>query len=141
MLLLPRGELRDAANVGAKLRKAIAVHPFFDPSEPPPNKVTVSIGAATVIASDDGQGESLLARATQALLAAQQAGKNRVHGGEQPILAPADGITRVACAAAPSPRRAVAPSRSRSRVEALRSRVRSLSPRAHAMAGARARGA
>ncbi|MET0344249.1 MAG: diguanylate cyclase [Polyangiales bacterium] len=85
MLLLPRGELRDAANVGEKLRKAIAVHPFFDPSESPPNKLTVSVGVATLIAGDDGQGESMLARASLALLSAKQAGKNRVHGGEQPI--------------------------------------------------------
>jgi len=85
MVLLPRSELRDALNIGEKLRKLVAAKSFVDGPESPSNKLTVSIGVAQLGTSDDDHGENLLGRVGQALSAARQGGRNRVCSSEQPI--------------------------------------------------------
>ncbi len=86
MVLLPRSDLREGAYVGEKLRKAVLGHPFLDASEQTSAKLTVSIGVAQLIVGDDEHGESLLARAEQALATARQSGRNRVCNGETSML-------------------------------------------------------
>lgn len=84
MVLLPRSELRDALNVGEKLRKLIAAQTFVEEVDPQTGKLTVSIGVAQLGTNDDDRGENMFARAIQALQTARQTGRNRVCSSEQP---------------------------------------------------------
>jgi len=81
MVLLPRSDLREATQVADKLRKAVSTQPAFDDSEQPA-KLTVSVGIAQLYGDDDERGETLVARAEQALRSGKLTGRNRIVGGE-----------------------------------------------------------
>jgi diguanylate cyclase (GGDEF)-like protein len=82
VLLLPSCDARDACTVAEKLRKGVAAHAFFEPSESSAARLTASVGVAQLTAADDLHGTSLLARGEQALSGARQAGRNRVQSAE-----------------------------------------------------------
>lgn len=80
--LLPQTPLRPAADIGERIRAAIATQPF----EPLPGMalpVTISIGISLLCSQTGEQGvaaqaEALIARADQALYMAKEGGRNRV---------------------------------------------------------------
>ncbi|HEX6244442.1 MAG TPA: diguanylate cyclase, partial [Polyangiales bacterium] len=76
MILLPRTPLASARAVAEKLRAAVLQHPFAGGADQPGGALTVSIGVAELRGSDDEHGESLIARADQAMYAAKHAGRN-----------------------------------------------------------------
>jgi diguanylate cyclase (GGDEF)-like protein len=82
VLLLPRSDAREGVAVAEKLRKAVQAHPFFDSSEQASARLTLSAGVSQLGTADDEHGDSLLARAEQALAGARQAGRNRVASAE-----------------------------------------------------------
>jgi diguanylate cyclase (GGDEF)-like protein len=84
MVLLPRTDAADARLVAEKLRSAIVMHPFAGGADQPGGALTVSIGVTDLSATDDERGESMIARADQALYAAKHAGRNRVCVAEAP---------------------------------------------------------
>jgi diguanylate cyclase (GGDEF)-like protein len=84
-LLLPRSDAREASLVAEKLRKALHGHAFFDASEPG-SRLSASVGVAQLNSVDDEHGQSLRARAEQALASARQAGRNRVISAEQVVV-------------------------------------------------------
>jgi diguanylate cyclase (GGDEF)-like protein len=83
-VLLPRTGVRDAAMVAEKLRSAVEARLFAGGGNQPEGRLTVSIGVVELASSDDSHGESLMARADQALYAAKHAGRNRVCVGGLP---------------------------------------------------------
>jgi len=78
MVLLPRTDTKDAGLVAEKLRSALQRHGFVGGADQPSGALTVSIGVTELDATDDEHGDSLVARADQALYAAKHAGRNRV---------------------------------------------------------------
>ncbi|HEX5656822.1 MAG TPA: GGDEF domain-containing protein, partial [Polyangiales bacterium] len=75
------------------LRKGLSQHVFFDASEGA-TKLTASVGVAQLTSTDDLQGDSLRARAEQALGAARQAGRNRVQSAEPLVPSEAPRVER-----------------------------------------------
>jgi diguanylate cyclase (GGDEF)-like protein len=78
MVLLPRTPAASARAVAEKLRAAVLQHPFSGGADQPGGALSVSIGVAELQGSDDDHGESLIARADQAMYAAKHAGRNCV---------------------------------------------------------------
>ena len=74
LALLPSTGSAGAHEVAQRLGAAVASAPALVGGEAIP--ISVSVGAATL---RDGQGESLVADADEAMYAAKQAGRNRVH--------------------------------------------------------------
>lgn len=72
-LLAPETFTQEGAVVAEKLRRAVANHPF-----PAVGSITVSIGCVPLTPGDGP--DEVLRRADDAMYAAKQAGRNRVHG-------------------------------------------------------------
>jgi diguanylate cyclase (GGDEF)-like protein len=87
MVLLPRTNAEDAGRVAEKLREALQRHVFAGGADQPSGALTVSIGVTELCATDDEHGDSLVARADQALYAAKHAGRNRVFVNAPPTSA------------------------------------------------------
>lgn len=94
VVLLPRADLREAAQVAEKLRKLVLAHPLSEVSTRDA-RLSASIGVAQLNAADDEHGDSLIARAEQALQSARQGGRNRVSASEPPQLAEPPRLERV----------------------------------------------
>jgi diguanylate cyclase (GGDEF)-like protein len=77
VVILSRAASRDAARLAETLRENIAGRPMPGGDGQPGGSLTVSVGVAELLPSDDAG--SLLSRADEALYAAKQAGRNRVH--------------------------------------------------------------
>ena len=73
-VLLPRTDLKAAAQVGESIRKAVAEHEFRVNEERLP--LTISIGIGSI--KEDDSSETLIKRADAALYAAKERGRNRV---------------------------------------------------------------
>jgi len=76
MLLLPRTDGRDAMFLAEKLRKAVAGLALPAMRK---HKLGISLGVAHLTPADDRYGRTILERAENALAAAKQAGRDRVH--------------------------------------------------------------
>ncbi len=84
MILLPRADLGEAAQVADKLRLAIAAADMPGGREQPGGRLTVSLGVAQLLDTDSTDGQALVARSDQALYAAKHGGRNRVARSELP---------------------------------------------------------
>jgi diguanylate cyclase (GGDEF)-like protein/PAS domain S-box-containing protein len=73
-VVLPHSDGLTAFDVGERVREAIAAEPVPD-GFPPEHRITVSVGAGTVL-PDDAEQSELLERADQALRRAKQRGRN-----------------------------------------------------------------
>lgn len=82
-VILPETDGAHAAPVAEKLRAAIEAFEFrtnrYPPPGGPPRHFTVSVGVASLPASEDGDSDTLMSQADTALFEAKHAGKNRVH--------------------------------------------------------------
>ena len=94
IVLLPRADLREAAQVAEKLRKLVLAHPLSEASAREA-RLTATIGVAQLNAADDEHGDSLLVRAEQALQTARQGGRNRVSASEPPMLVEPPRLERI----------------------------------------------
>lgn len=80
VLLLPQTPADAALPIAEKCRELVAA--LNIPHEASPaGRVTVSVGVATLVASDDCPQTTLIERADQMLYQAKAAGRNRVHAG------------------------------------------------------------
>lgn len=84
MILLPRADVREAAQVAEKLRALVMATPFAGGADQPEGALTVSLGVAELATTDDNEGDSLVERADQALYAAKHAGRNCVFANDAP---------------------------------------------------------
>jgi len=77
VIIMPETDMAVAAIVAERLRRRIASQPFPISQGAGSLEVTISIGLATLDATDDSAG-SILKRADQALYRAKRDGRNRV---------------------------------------------------------------
>jgi diguanylate cyclase (GGDEF)-like protein len=78
IVVLPAADLLEAMKVADKLRLAIASRTDLPGgSGQPGERLTISIGVAEFIETEDQDGDALLSRADQALYAAKREGRNR----------------------------------------------------------------
>ncbi len=76
VLLLPRTDGRDAMFLAEKLRKATSALDLLPLRK---HKLGISLGIAQLMPTDDRYGKAVLERAEKALVAAKEAGRDRVH--------------------------------------------------------------
>jgi diguanylate cyclase (GGDEF)-like protein len=81
-MILPETDLAEAVRVAERLREAVAALRFDAGFRGDPYGVTISFGAAAMVAGETLTAEALYERADRAMYAAKQAGRNRVSTGE-----------------------------------------------------------
>jgi two-component system cell cycle response regulator len=82
VIILSQTDFQDAQIVARRLRTVVSDQPFHIDGTLA-LRITVSLGLASLIATDDVKGESLLRRADHNLLRAKSSGRNQVFCGEE----------------------------------------------------------
>jgi diguanylate cyclase (GGDEF)-like protein len=77
-LLLPGRDLRQARQIGERLRRKVEAMAMPHPASTAAGVVTVSVGAAVACPGDDAAPDQLIAAADRAMYAAKARGRNRV---------------------------------------------------------------
>ncbi|HSL00547.1 MAG TPA: diguanylate cyclase [Rubrobacteraceae bacterium] len=78
LIILPEQNLRAAASIADRLRRAVESLEIAHEAKEPPGVVTISAGVATVSAGNPKSEDDFLKEADDALYRAKQAGRNRV---------------------------------------------------------------
>lgn len=84
VIILSQTNAQEAQIVARRLRRLVSEQPFHMDGTLA-LEITISVGLASLIATDDTKGESLLRRADHNLLRAKSSGRNQVFSGEDII--------------------------------------------------------